>query len=311
MVCLFGVTGSAIGGATAPVSPAGRVSLQLEETSLKDALSRLASAGGVPIELDPEVPKVLLRVSFVDVPWETALRSVIRTAAGNVKGLVCDKAGDGYRVRITVVPASTVDVVPAAPKPLYMNRGSIDFKNGKLRQVLRRIGAETGIRTQVEPQVEDVRITLRLDDRPASELVTATLEAAGGQIPGLRFVWDGYRYIAWKCPHGAHIAEPEGDGTGKVDPAAKAVQSDLLERLSVRFFDVYQLSGFLGGSVYSPQGGQSPYSFSNTPLNNQGMDQVFAPGGFLPVFNPPVVTGMCRISGCGPRYIQEAPGLSK
>ena len=306
--CLVGVAGHA---AEAPVAPPARVSLQLEEVPLKEALHRLTTSAGIPIEIAAEVPAVSLRVSLVDVPWEAALRSVIRTAAGKVRGLVCEKDGTGYRVRIAPVATTSVEVVPVLAKPLYLNRGSIDFKNAKLRQVLRRIGLDTGVRTQVDPPVEDVRITLQLSNRPASELVTATLETAGGQIPGLRFVWEGTRYIVWRCSHGGKFPGLEEDGTGKVDPK-KGAGKQLLERLTIRFFDIYQLSGFLGAEVYSPQGGDSPYASSLSPLNNTDGPPLVAPGNsFLPVFNPPVLTGMCRYSGCGPRYIREAPDLSK
>jgi hypothetical protein len=261
------------------------------------------------VEIDPAVPDTPITVDVSDVPWNTALRTLLRAGSGTGRILEVQRTGEIYRVHLRAVPSSAVEVVAPLALPLFANRGSISFKNTPLRQVLRRIGAETRVRTQVDPKVEDSAITVRLFNRPASELVAATLEAAGTQTPGLRYVWDGDHYVVWKCSHGYDgTRQPDEDGN---EPEPEP--GERIERLNLRFASVYVLSDLLGAELFNPVIGQMG------PVNNQGIGarvgEVAPPGmlpagpgnAFLPIVNPPVLTGLCRYARCGPRFARETP----
>lgn len=292
------------GAAGAPA----RVSLQLQGTPLRTALARLPTDGAPPVVVDPTVPDVSVSVSVAGVPWTTALRAIVRAASGAGRTLDLVPSGEGYRVGLRALPMTPVEFVAPTARPLFMNRGSVSFKNAPLRQVLRRIAAETQVRTQVDPKVEDAAVTVSLYRRPASELVAAALEAAGAQSPGLRYVWDGDRYVIWKCPHGYAGTRRPGDDGSESELAA----GQRLERLALRYASVYQLSDLLGAGVFGSSESQLG------PVNNLGggggLGEIVPPGqlppgpdnAFLPTIDPPVLTGLCRYARCGPRFAREA-----
>lgn len=287
----------------------GRVTLQMRATPLRSALEQLRIAGGPVVEIDPAVPDTPITADLSDVPWSTALRTILRAGSGPGRVLEAQRTGEIYRVRLQAVSDSAVEVVAPPALPLFANRGSISFKNTPLRQVLRRIAAETRVRTQVEPKVEDSAVTVRLFNRPASELIAATLEAAGAQTPGLRYVWDGDHYVVWKCTHGYDGTRRPGQDGNEPEPEP----GERIERLTLRFASVYQLSDLLGAELFNPLAGQMG------PVNNQGVGagvgEVAPPGllpagpgnSFLPIVNPPVLTGLCRYARCGPRFARETP----
>ena len=303
------LTGSLLGCAVAAAAGTGRVSLQLAGTPLRAAIGQLKVTGAPAVEIAPDVPDVPVTLNVSEVPWTTALRAILRAASGGGRTLDFQQTGESYRVTVRTAPPTTVDVVAPPERPLFMNRGSIYFKNTPLRQVLRRITAETRVRFQVEPQVEDVGVTVQFFGRPASELAAATLEAAGTLAPGLRYVWDGDRYVIWKCPHGYDGNRRPGDEGNEAEPPA----GQRIEHLVLRYASVYLLSDLLGAEVFATGSSQLG------PLNNDGTfgagaGQIAAAGSlpagpgnaFLPTINPPVLTGLCRYSRCGPRYAREA-----
>lgn len=299
---LAGITMTGAAGAPA------RVSLQLQGTPLRTALARLPTDGAPAVVVDPAVPDVSVSVNVAGVPWTTALRAIIRAASGAGRTIDLVPSGEGYRVSLRAQPMTPVEFIAPTARPLFMNRGSVSFKNAPLRQVLRRIAAETRVRTQVDPKVEDAAVTVNLYGRPASELVAATLEAAGAQSPGLRYVWNGDRYVVWKCPHGYAGTRRPGDDGSEDEPAS----GQRLERLALRYASIFQLSDLLGAEVFAPSESQLG------PVNNlgvgAGVGEIAPPGqlppgpgnAFLPTINPPVLTGLCRYARCGPRFAREA-----
>jgi hypothetical protein len=289
-----------------------RVSLRLAAVPLRAALGQLKSMDAPAIAVDPEVPDLPVTLNVSELPWSTALRAIVRAASGTGRQLDFQRSGAGYRIAWRTAPATTVDVVPPPARPLFLNRGSISFRNTPLRQVLRKITAETRVRLQAEPQVEDVAISIQLYGRPANELVAATLEAAGTQAPGIRYVWDGDRYVIWKCSHGYDGTRRPGEDGNETEQAG----GQRMERVMLRYASVFVLSDLLGAEVFAPTESQL------TPQNNlggaygagAGTGEIAAPGmlpagpgyAFLPTINPPVVTGLCRYARCGPRYAREA-----
>lgn len=306
------LTGTVLAGAMAAATAAEpeRVSLRLTSIPLRAALGQLRFAAAPAIEVEPGVPDLPVTVNVSEVPWSTALRAIVRAASGTGGQLDFQRAGEGYRIAWRTAPVTPVEVVTPPARPLFLNRGSISFRNAPLRQVLRKITAETRVRLQAEPQVEDVAITVQLYGRPANELVAATLEAAGTQAPGLRYVWDGDRYVIWKCGHGYDGTRRPGEDGNETEPAG----GQRLERVMLRYASVFVLSDLLGAELFAPAESQL------TPQNNTGgaygagVGEIAGPGmlpagpgyAFLPTINPPVLTGLCRYARCGPRYAREA-----
>lgn len=307
------VTGSLLAWAVAAAAGTPeRVSLRLAATPLRTALNQLKAAGAPGVEVAADVPDVPVTLSVSEVPWPTALRAIIRAASGGGRTLDLQQSGTDYRVSLRTVAPTAVEVIAPTERPLFMNRGSIHFKNTPLRLVLRRIAAETRVRCQVEPQVEDVAVTVQLWGRPASELVAATLESAGLLAPGLRYVWDGDRYVIWKCSHGyAGTRKPGDEGNDPEPPPGQRI-----EHLVLRYASVYQLADLLGAEVFAtserqldPQNNMSAYGGGF----GAGVGEIAAPGSLpaapgsavLPIINPPVLTGLCRYARCGPRYARE------
>jgi hypothetical protein len=303
--------GSLLAGAVAAgaAGDPARVSLELAGTPLRAALGQLRAAGAPAVAIDADVPDVPVTLNVTQVPWTAALRAIIRAASGTGRTLEFQQTGESYRISVRTAPATAVEVIVPTERPLFLNRGSIHFKNAPLRQVLRRITAETRVRSQVEPQVEDVAVTVQLYARPASELVAATLESAGNLAPGLRYVWDGDRYVIWKCPHGYAGNRKPGDDGNETEPEP----GQRIEHVVLRYASVFLLSDLLGAEVFAPTESQlGPQN--NNGTYGAGVGQIAAPGSlpagpgnaFLPTINPPVLTGLCRYSRCGPRYAREA-----
>lgn len=290
--------------ATAVAEEPGRVSLQLASVPLRAALGQLQAAGAPAIDVDPGVPDVPVTLNVRAVPWATALRSLARAASGPGRSIEFQRSGESYRLTLRAAPATPVEVVAPAERPLFLNRGSIQFKNAPLRQVLRRIAAETRVRSQVEPQVEDAAVSVHLYGRPASELVAATLEAAGAQSPGLRYVWDGDHYVIWKCGHGYEGTRRPDDEGNEPEP----VGGQRIERITLRYASVFQLSDLLGAEIFG-SGESQPRPLINSNGAYVGREPGAMPpepgNAAFPTINPSVLTGLCRYARCGPRFARE------
>jgi type IV pilus assembly protein PilQ len=83
------------GATTAPVTPPKTISLDVQDTDVRDVLRLLAEAGGINI-LASGVVQGTITVRLVDVPWEQALEAVLK-----LSGLVQERQGN----IILVVPA--------------------------------------------------------------------------------------------------------------------------------------------------------------------------------------------------------------
>src|SRR5678809_546163 len=94
--------GPAVSPARAQVAPAGqvapdaRVTLDLRETPLKDAVPLLFRGSGEQYTIASNVPNVPITLNIRDVSLPSALRLMVRQAASAVPGLVATREGGVY-----------------------------------------------------------------------------------------------------------------------------------------------------------------------------------------------------------------------
>jgi hypothetical protein len=80
--------------------PDRKISLDVREIPLRDAISLLFRGSGLQYSIDPNVPNVPITLSIRDVALQPALRLIVRQAATQVPGLTQSRDGEIYVIRI-------------------------------------------------------------------------------------------------------------------------------------------------------------------------------------------------------------------
>jgi hypothetical protein len=118
------------------VSVERKITLDLRETPLRDAVALLFRGSGLQYAIDPNVTNVPITLNIRDVPLESALRLVIRQAASLVPGLTSTRDGNIYSVRIrqaAPMPQATLEEQPpeytAGETELTWEKIPIQFNN--------------------------------------------------------------------------------------------------------------------------------------------------------------------------------------
>jgi hypothetical protein len=113
-----------------------RVTLDLREIPLRDAIALLFKNTGFQYAVDPNVPNIPITLNIRDIALPSALRLIVRQAATQAQGLTTAKEGDVYLIRIRTAPAAAppaeVDAPPdvaAGDQELTWEKVTIQFNN--------------------------------------------------------------------------------------------------------------------------------------------------------------------------------------
>src|SRR5688500_15518456 len=119
-----GLCGAALLAVTVALAPAParaqdpdkKVTLNLRDTPLRDAINLLFTGSGLQYSVDPNVPNVPVTLNVRDTTLTQALRLIIKQAAGVAPGLTFNRDGDIYTVRIRPpMAAAPPDQGPEVP----------------------------------------------------------------------------------------------------------------------------------------------------------------------------------------------------
>ncbi|HEU4754746.1 MAG TPA: STN domain-containing protein, partial [Armatimonadota bacterium] len=93
-----------------------KVTLDLREIPLRDAIALLFRNSGLQYSIDPNVPNVPITLNIRDISLQAALRLIIRQAASGIPGLTQGKEGEIYIIRIRP-PQQTQPTQAEEPAP--------------------------------------------------------------------------------------------------------------------------------------------------------------------------------------------------
>ena len=114
LVIALAPTAARAQGAT---DPDKKVTLNLKDVPLRNAIDLLFQGSGLQYAVDPNVPSIPVNLNIKDVGLQQALRIIIRQAAVAVPGLTFARDGDVFTVRIRPPQAPTTTPTEEAPPP--------------------------------------------------------------------------------------------------------------------------------------------------------------------------------------------------
>lgn len=174
------------GAATVPVVER-KVSLQLQDVPLRQALDRLFQGTGLRYAVEPDIPNVPVRMVAQDVSLDTALRLLVRGAAARVPGLVSARGAEGYTLRVQQPRAPEAGAFRPDPFTVLAatRKVSASLDGTPLRQALKTLFQGTGVPYAIAPDVPDVRVTLSIEDMPLDRALGVWYRLAAMQEPNL------------------------------------------------------------------------------------------------------------------------------
>lgn len=98
--CVIGVRPAGAPAAAAPAPAERKVTLNLKDVPLRNALELLFAGTGIQYSVAPDVPNVPVNVELRQMPVTTALRLLVRQAASALPGLGFVRSGNTARVFI-------------------------------------------------------------------------------------------------------------------------------------------------------------------------------------------------------------------
>src|SRR4051812_46458444 len=101
-------------GAPPPAAAERKISLDLRDVGLRQAIRLVFEGSGLQYSVDPAVPDVRVSLKLEDVPVVPALRLLLKQGATVAPGLTHTREGDVYRIYVR--PAE--DAPPAAVPPV-------------------------------------------------------------------------------------------------------------------------------------------------------------------------------------------------
>ena len=117
----FAALGAALAAAPAraqaPTDPDKKVTLNLKDVPLRNAIDLLFQGSGLQYAVDPNVPSIPVNLNIKDVGLQQALRIIIRQAAVAVPGLTFARDGDVFTVRIRPPNVPSAQPTEEAPPP--------------------------------------------------------------------------------------------------------------------------------------------------------------------------------------------------
>jgi hypothetical protein len=94
-----------------------KVTLNLKDVPLRDAIDALFRGTGLQFTVDPNVPNVPVTLNIRDVGLQQALRIIVRQSAVAVPGLVATHSGDIWEIRIRqAAPPPAADLLDRGPE---------------------------------------------------------------------------------------------------------------------------------------------------------------------------------------------------
>jgi hypothetical protein len=173
--------------------PRQRVSLRVHELPLRAAVERLTRDRDVWCAVDPNVPDVPVTTVFSNVSLESGVWLLAGAASEHGPRLAIRREGVNFALAIER-PASTGSSAQTARAGWRGSRlVNLNLKYTPLRKALGAAGP--GIRFRVEPDVPDVRVTLRLRNLTPDAAVRQIVGVASLQARGVSFTRSGDVYV--------------------------------------------------------------------------------------------------------------------
>jgi len=145
---------------TAPAPPAAKVSLELKDVPLRQALQKLFQDTKLQLRVNADVPDRPVVVKIKDVDFETAVRILTRVGGAEYR-----KQGDQYTVR----KGASVAVAPAAGAPFIEDDLSgkyvtLDLDRVPIRQALRTLFEKANESYRVQPDLPNSLVSIHVTE---------------------------------------------------------------------------------------------------------------------------------------------------
>lgn len=189
------VASSPAGAQIAERAPERRVSLELNQVPLRNAVDRLAQETGARFTVAPNVPNVLVNVTLRDVNLDTALRLISRSAASKAPGVGFWPDGDAYVVRVGGLlrrpgAAGAVDVAEFSGRLV-----TLSLQDMPLRRAVDALFRQVGVNYMVHRDMPDAPITLYVQDLPFEQALELFTQEAQDQVPSFNIKKVGETYL--------------------------------------------------------------------------------------------------------------------
>lgn len=283
--------GAAPAARAAPPREAGadrKITLDLRDMPLRDAIALLFKGSGLQYAIDPNVPNVPITLNIRDISLPAALRLIVRQAAIEAPGLTVSKEGEVYLIQRRVFPISSVTPAAFTPDDPARAPFTYNFYEIPLREAVRVLFEGTGLKCLVAADVPDVPITLNIREIQRVGALRLMVRQAAGRVPDLTYANEGGVYLVRRRVAAAVEAAPPPD-----ERSGTPEQDVTWEKIPVQFASAASLAELFGGTaIPAPNGSRDAQGeFGGGPPAAADQYEAGGVGGIVP-------PGILVILGC-------------
>lgn len=231
--------------APAAGEPAGgerRVTLNLKDVPLRNALDLLFAGSGLQYSVAPAVGNTAVTLSVRNRPLTEALRLVTDRA-----GATFSLEGDVYAIRAS------------ANKPVHLAQNgpdrkvTVNVRDVPLREAIRMIFEGSGLQYSVDPNVRSVPVSLSIRGISLQAGLRLLIRQAAALQPGLTVAREGDIFVIRVRP--APATRPRPPESGVPDDREPVVW----DKIRLQFQDVSLVTEILGGVLLPSGRGTTPH----------------------------------------------------
>jgi type II secretory pathway component HofQ len=169
--------------AQAPADDERRLSLELRQTPLRQAVAALFSGSTGQYVVDPDVPDVPVTLDVREVTVPAGLRLILRQAVTAAPGLTSSRDGEIYLIKMRSHRPGPI--TPTLPAGIRDRRVTFNLRQVPIRSALDVLFKASGMLPAVDARVPDVPITLALKDISLQQALRLVLRQAAIHAPGI------------------------------------------------------------------------------------------------------------------------------
>jgi hypothetical protein len=178
--------------------PNTKVTLDVMDTSLREAVDRLFAETDSYCAVDANVPDVPVSVKFQNVSLDSGMWLVLGAAWSKGVPLGLNRRGPNYEMSVTRVgPAYELASRHLAP-PVHPKRADMKLYYVPIREAVKIIPALPGTRVVVDRSVPDVRLRMRLRNLRPDTAVSQVVAVSSLRVPGITYVRSGNVYVIYR-----------------------------------------------------------------------------------------------------------------
>ena len=234
---------SVVRAQAAEPAPERKVSLELNQVPLRDAVERLSQEVGARFTVAPNVPNVLVNVTLRDVSLDTALRLISRSAASKAPGVGVWPDGDAYVVRVGGLLRRPRAVEAVEASEFSGRLVTLSLQDTPLRRAVDALFRQAGVNYMVNRNMPDAPITLHVQDLPFDQALDLFAQEAQDQVPSFNIKKVGETFL---------VRTRTDDLPFRVRPAEEIMAQDptdsrfMIAKIVLRSESIFTLARTLG-----------------------------------------------------------------